>query len=40
MNKNVTIIIEPTGKRFVLINDLRFKGKTKEGILKKITKYS
>ena len=30
MSKNVTIITEPTGKRFALINDLRFKGKTKE----------
>lgn len=30
MNKNVTIITEPTGKKFALINDLRFKGKTKE----------
>ena len=30
MNKNVTIITEPTGKKFALINDLRFKGKTQE----------
>ena len=30
MNNNVTIITEPTGNKFVLINDLRFKGKTKE----------
>ncbi len=30
MDSNVTIITEPTGKRIVLINDLRFKGKTKE----------
>ena len=30
MSNHVTIITEPTGKRFVLINDLRFKGKTKE----------
>ena len=29
MDNNVTIITEPTGKRIVLINDLRFKGKTK-----------
>jgi hypothetical protein len=30
LSNHVTIITEPTGKRFVLINDLRFKGKTKE----------
>ena len=30
MNNNVTIITEPIGNKFVLINDLRFKGKTKE----------
>ena len=30
MNQNVIIITEPTGKKFVMINDLRFKGKTKE----------
>lgn len=30
MNNNITIITEPTGKRIVLINDLRFKGKTIE----------
>lgn len=30
MNNNVAIITEPTGNKFVLINDLRFKGKTKE----------
>ena len=30
MNKNVTIITEPTGEKFALINDIRFKGKTKE----------
>ena len=30
MNKNVIIITEPTGKKIVLINDLRFKGKTRE----------
>lgn len=30
MDSNVTIITEPTGKRIVLINDLRFKRKTKE----------
>ena len=30
MTHNITIITEPTGKKFVLINDLRFKGKTKE----------
>ena len=30
LNNHVTIITEPTGKRVVLINDLRFKGKTKE----------
>ena len=30
MNNHVTIITEPTGKRFVLINDLRFSFKTKE----------
>lgn len=30
LNRNVTIITEPTGNKFVLINDLRFKGKTKE----------
>ena len=30
MDNNVTIITEPTGKRIVLINDLRFKGKTRE----------
>ena len=30
MSECVTIITEQTGKRFVLINDLRFKGKTKE----------
>ena len=30
MDNNITIITEPTGKRIVLINDLRFKGKTRE----------
>lgn len=30
MFKNVTIITEPEGKRIVLINDIRFKGKTRE----------
>ena len=30
LSECVTIITEQTGKRFVLINDLRFKGKTKE----------
>ena len=30
MEQNVIIVTEPTGKKFVLINDLRFKGKTKE----------
>ena len=30
MNQNVIIITEPTGEKFVMINDLRFKGKTKE----------
>lgn len=30
MNNTVTIITEPTGKKIALINDLRFKGKTKE----------
>ena len=30
MNKTVTIITEPTGEKFALINDIRFKGKTKE----------
>jgi hypothetical protein len=30
MKQNVIIVTEPTGKKFVLINDLRFKGKTKE----------
>ncbi len=27
MSNNITIITEPTGKRIILINDLRFKGK-------------
>lgn len=30
LSNHVTIITELTGKRFALINDLRFKGKTKE----------
>ncbi len=30
MTNNIAIITEPSGKKFVLINDLRFKGKTKE----------
>lgn len=30
MSENVTGITEPTGKKFVLINDIRFKGKTRE----------
>ena len=30
MDNNVIVITEPTGKRIVLINDLRFKGKTRE----------
>lgn len=30
MSENVTVITEPTGKKFVLINDIRFKGKTRE----------
>lgn len=30
MSNNITIITEPTGKKIVLINDLRFKGKTIE----------
>lgn len=29
-DNNAIIITEPTGKKFVLINDLRFRGKTKE----------
>ena len=30
LSNNITIITESTGKRIVLINDLRFKGKTVE----------
>ena len=30
MDKNVTIITDPEGKKIVLINDIRFKGKRKE----------
>ena len=30
LSNHVTVVTEPSGKRFVLINDLRFKGKTKE----------
>ena len=30
MSKNITIITEPEGKKIVLINDIRFKGKTRE----------
>lgn len=30
MSQNIVIVTEPTGKKFVLINDLRFKDKTKE----------
>lgn len=30
LSKNVTVITEPEGKKIVLINDIRFKGKTKE----------
>lgn len=30
LSNNITIITEPTGKKIVLINDLRFKGKTIE----------
>ena len=28
--KNITVITDPEGKKIVLINDIRFKGKTKE----------
>ena len=30
LNNNIIIITAPTGKRIVLINELRFKGKTIE----------
>ena len=30
MNRNVTLITEPDGKKIVLINDVRFKGKTRK----------
>jgi len=30
LENNITFITEPTGKKIVLINDFRFKGKTKE----------
>ena len=30
MSNNITIITDAIGKKIVLINDLRFKGKTKE----------
>ncbi len=30
MNNNVTTITDPEGKKIVLINDIRFRGKTKE----------
>ncbi|MBQ8597168.1 MAG: hypothetical protein IJ409_05185 [Lachnospiraceae bacterium] len=30
MGENITIITEPEGNKIVLINDIRFKGKTKE----------
>ena len=30
MDKNITIITDPEGKKIVLINDIRFKGKTRK----------
>ncbi len=30
MSSNVTTITDPEGKKIVLINDIRFRGKTKE----------
>lgn len=33
MSKGVVIITDPEDKKIVLINDVRFKGKTKEGKL-------
>ena len=38
MGKNITIITEPEGKKIVVINDIRFKGKTR-GEWKEIEDY-
>ena len=38
MDRNINVITEPEGRKIVLINDIRFKGKTKEE-WKEVEKY-